>query len=83
MTTSPLAILVLAALVGLVALQRDSRALGGGFLIAFGLWWVYFVPQAVDRCDALNTGGSCAIYGTGEQLALAREGLRCGRLSSS
>ena len=71
-TAAPLGLLVFAALVGLVTLRRDSRALGGGFLIAFGLWWVYFVRQAVDRCDAFNTGGgSCTIYGTEEQLALA------------
>jgi hypothetical protein len=72
-TAFPLAVVVIAALVGLVTLRRDSRALGGGFLVAFGLWWVYYVRQAVERCDALNRqpSGSCAIYGTGEQLVLA------------
>jgi len=72
-TAFPLAVVVIAALVGLVALRRNSRALGGGFLVAFGLWWVYYVRQAVERCDALNRqpSGSCAIYGTLEQLALA------------
>ena len=72
-TGFPLAVVVIAALVGLVALRRDSRALGGGFLVAFGLWWVYYLRQAVERCDALNRqpNGSCAIYGTLEQLALA------------
>jgi len=72
-TGFPLAVVVIAALVGLVALRRDSRALGGGFLVAFGLWWVYYVGQAVERCDALNRqpNGSCAIYGTLEHLALA------------
>ena len=70
---APLGFLVFAALVGLAALRRESRALAGGLLVALGLWWVYFVRQAVDRCDAFNRqpGGSCAIYGTEEQLVLA------------
>jgi len=71
-TSFPLALVVFAVVVGLVTLRRDSRALGGGFLVAFGIWWVYFVRQAVDRCDAFNTGGgSCTIFGTEQQLALA------------
>jgi hypothetical protein len=67
------AFLVFAALVGLAALRRESRALGGGFLVAAGLWWAYFIRQAVERCEAFNRqpGGSCAIYGTGEQLVFA------------
>jgi len=70
---APLGFIVFAALVGLAVTRRESRDLGGGLLIAFGLWWVYFIRQAVDRCDALNRqpSGSCAIYGTAEQLALA------------
>jgi len=70
---APLGFIVFAALVGLVALRPASRPLGGGLLVAFGLWWVYFVRQAGERCDALNRqpGGSCAIYGTDEQLVLA------------
>ena len=72
-TAFPLAVVAIAALVGLATLQRASRALGGGFLVAFGLWWVYYVREAVERCDAFNRqpNGSCAIYGTPEQLALA------------
>ncbi len=70
---APLGFIVFAVLVGLAALRRESRALGGGVLAAFGLWWVYFVRQAVERCDALNRqpSGSCAIYGTDEGLVLA------------
>jgi hypothetical protein len=70
---APLGFIAFAALVGLAALRRESRPLGGGLLVAFGLWWVYFVRQAGERCDALNRqpGGSCAIYGTDEQLVLA------------
>ena len=69
----PLGFIVFAALAGLAAARRESRALGGGILIASGLWWVYFIRQAVERCEALNRqpSGSCAIYGTDEQLVLA------------
>ena len=70
---APLGFLVFAALVALAALRRESRAFGGGFLMAFGFWWVYFVREAGERCDLMNRqpGGSCAIYGTDDQLALA------------
>ena len=70
---APLGFLVLAALVALAAFRRESRAFAGGLLIAFGLWWVVFVRGAFERCDLLNRqpGGSCAIYGTDEQLVLA------------
>jgi len=68
----PFAFFPFAALVGLAMLRRDSRATGGGFLVAFGLWWIFLIRQAVERCDAFNrNGGSCTIYGTTEQLALA------------
>jgi len=62
----PLGFIVFAALAGLAAARRESRALGGGLLIASGLWWVYFIRQAVDRCEALDRqpNGNCAIYGT-------------------
>ncbi|OLC11124.1 MAG: hypothetical protein AUH39_00260 [Chloroflexi bacterium 13_1_40CM_67_9] len=70
---APLGFIVFAVLVGLAALRRESRALGGGVLAAFGLWWIYFVRQAVERCDGFNRqpNGNCAIYGTDEQLVLA------------
>jgi hypothetical protein len=70
---APLGFVLFAALMALAAVRRESRALGGGLLVASGLWWVYFVRQAVERCDAWNRqpGGSCAIYGTDEQLVLA------------
>lgn len=72
-TLAPVGFLVFAALVAVAALRPEGRALGGGLLISFALWWVYFVRGAVDRCDLMNRqpGGSCAIYGTNEQLALA------------
>ena len=65
----PFAVVPFAAL---AALRRDSRAAGGGFLVAFGGWWVFFIRQAVERCDTFNrSGGSCAIFGTTEQVVLA------------
>jgi hypothetical protein len=70
---APLGFIVFAVLAGLAAVRRKSRPLGGGLLVAFGLWWVYFVRNAVERCDAFNRQPSagCAIYGTDEQLLLA------------
>ena len=68
----PFAVVPFAALIALVALRRDSRAAGGGFLVAFSSWWIYFIHEAVERCDAFNrNGGICTIYGTTEQLVLA------------
>jgi hypothetical protein len=69
----PFGSLVFAALVALAALREESRALAGGLLVAFALWWVYFVRQAVERCEALDRqpNGSCSIYGTEERLVLA------------
>ena len=70
--SGPFTFVPFVALVALVGLRRDSRAAGGGFLVAFSGWWVYFVRQAVERCDAFNgNGGGCTIYGTTEQLTLA------------
>lgn len=70
---APLGFLVFAALVGLAAVRKGSRAFAGGVLMVAGLWFVYFVRQAVERCDAIDRDprGSCSISGTEEQLALA------------
>jgi hypothetical protein len=70
---APLGFIVFAAFAALAAVRRESRAFGGGLLVAFGLWWVYFVQRAVERCDLMDRqpAGSCAIYGTNEQLVLA------------
>jgi hypothetical protein len=72
-TFAPLGFILFAALVALAATRPEWRPLGGGLLVSSGLWWVYFIRQAVDRCDALNRepSGSCAIYGSEEQLVLA------------
>jgi hypothetical protein len=79
---APWGFLAFAALVALVAVRRESRPFGGGLLVAFGFWWVYFTRQAVERCDIMSRqpGGSCAIYGTGEQLALAGSVVAVGAL---
>jgi hypothetical protein len=71
--SEPLGFLVFAAGLGLAALRKESRALAGGLLVAFGLWWVYLVRQAVERCEAVDRqpSGSCAIFGTEERLVLA------------
>jgi hypothetical protein len=72
-TFSPFGLPVFAALTALAALRNESRGLAGGILVAFGLWWVYFVRQAVERCALLDLqpNGSCSIYGTEGHLALA------------
>jgi hypothetical protein len=68
----PFTVVPFVVLVVLLALRRESRAAAGGFLVAWGAWWTYFIRDAVERCDAFNrSGGSCTIYGTTEQLALA------------
>ena len=69
---APVVAVVFAALVAITALSRDSRAAGGGFIVAFALWWIWFIRRAVDQCADFNrNGGSCEIYGTTEQLILA------------
>jgi hypothetical protein len=70
---APLGFLVFAAFVGVATVRAESRALAGGLLVAFCLWWVYFIWRAVDRYAALDRQptGSCSISGTEEQLVLA------------
>jgi uncharacterized membrane protein len=70
---APLGFVVFAAGLGLAALRKESRALAGGLLVAFGVWWAYLIRQAVERCEALNRqpSGSCSIFGTEERLVLA------------
>jgi hypothetical protein len=72
-TFQPFGLFLFAAMAAFAALRRESRPFAGGLLIAFGLWWVHFIRQAVERCEALDRqpGGICAIYGTAEQLAVA------------
>ena len=70
---APLGFFVFAAFVGVATMRKESRALAGGLLVAFCLWWVYFIWRAVERCAALDRqpNGSCSISGSEEQLVLA------------
>src|SRR5262245_56213118 len=69
---APLAVFVFAGLVALASRRRDSRAAGGGFIVAFALWWFWFIWRAVEQCAEWNAkGGRCEIYGTTEYLILA------------
>jgi hypothetical protein len=61
--------LALAVLVVLVVRSPERAALGGGALIPTGLWFLYELRAAVERCAELDRSpsGSCSIYGVNEQ----------------
>jgi hypothetical protein len=59
----PFAVIPFAALIALVTLRRESRAAGGGFLVAFSAWWMYFVRQAIERCEAFKSRCEIACLG--------------------
>ena len=69
MIFSPIAFpLALAVPVVLVVRSAERAALGGGALIPTGLWFLYELRAAVERCTAMNgPNGSCEIYGVPEQ----------------
>jgi hypothetical protein len=69
MTRNVLALpLIIAVLVALVVRSPERAALGGGALIPTGLWFLYELRAAVERCAAANgPHGSCEIYGVPEQ----------------
>jgi hypothetical protein len=69
MMFSPIAFpLALVVLVVHVARSPERAALGGGALIPTGLWFLYELRAAVERCAAANgPHGSCEIYGVPEQ----------------
>jgi hypothetical protein len=69
MIFSPIAFpLALVVLVVLVVRSPERSALGGGALIPTGLWFLYELRAAVERCAAMNgPRGSCEIYGVPEQ----------------
>jgi hypothetical protein len=64
--TFPLALVVL---IVLVVRSPDRAALGGGALIATGLWFLNGLRSAVERCAEMDRSpsGSCEIYGVEEQ----------------
>ena len=61
----PLVVVVLAVL----AIRSPQRAaLAGGAMVPTGLWFLYELRAAVQRCAAMNgPNGSCQIYGVEEQ----------------
>jgi hypothetical protein len=70
MIFSPIAFpLALVVLVVLVVRSSERAALGGGALIPTGLWFLYQLRAAVERCDAMGHSprGGCDIYGVPEQ----------------
>jgi hypothetical protein len=69
MIFSPIAFpLALAVLVVLVLRSPERASLGGGALIPTGLWFLYELRAAVERCAAMNgPNGSCEICGVQEQ----------------
>lgn len=72
MVFNPLAFpLALAALVILAVRSPDRAAFGGGALIPTGLWFLYQLRAAVERCADLDRvsrpNGGCSIYGVNEQ----------------
>jgi hypothetical protein len=61
--------LALVVLIVLVIRSPERAALGGGALIPTGLWFLYQLRAAVERCDAMGHSprGGCDIYGVPEQ----------------
>ena len=61
--------LIIAVLVVLVLRSPERAALGGGAMIPTGLFFLYQLRAAVDRCAELDgsPSGSCEIYGVEEQ----------------
>jgi len=59
----------LAVVVVLVLRSPERAALGGGALIPTGLWFLYGLRVAVERCAEMDRSpsGSCSIYGVNEQ----------------
>jgi hypothetical protein len=61
--------LALVVLVVLVVRSPERAALGGGALIPTGVWFLYGLRAAVERCAEIDRSpsGSCSIYGVSEQ----------------
>ena len=61
--------LVIAVLVVLVIRSPERAAMGGGGLVSSGLWFLYELRAAVERCAEMDRSpsGSCEIYGVEEQ----------------
>jgi hypothetical protein len=61
--------LIVAVLVILVMRSPERAAFGGGAMVSTGLWFLYELRAAVERCAEMDRSpsGSCAIYGVEEQ----------------
>jgi hypothetical protein len=70
---SAFAFVVFAAVVALTLVRSRSRALGGGVMVSFGLWWLWAFLQAEEGCAAFNAqpGGRCTLGDYSGLVALA------------
>jgi len=61
--------LIVAVLVILVIRSPERAAFGGGAMVPTGLWFLYELRAAVERCAEmdLSPSGSCSIHGVAEQ----------------
>lgn len=61
--------LIVAVLVILVMRSPERAAFGGGAMVPTGLWFLYELRAAVERCAEIDRSpsGSCSIYGVEEQ----------------
>ena len=61
--------LVIAVLIAVVIRSPERAAFGGGAMIPTGLWFLYELRAAVERCAEMDRSpsGSCSIYGVEEQ----------------
>ena len=61
--------LIIAVLVVVILRSPERAALGGGAMVPTGLFFLYQLRAAVERCAALDRSpsGSCEIYGVDEQ----------------
>jgi hypothetical protein len=61
--------LIIAVLVVLVMRSPERAAFGGGAMVPTGVWFLYELRAAVERCAEMDRSpsGSCAIYGVEEQ----------------
>jgi hypothetical protein len=61
--------LAFAVLVVLVIRSPERAAMGGGAMLSTGLWFLYELRAAVERCAEMDRSpsGSCEIYGVEEQ----------------
>jgi hypothetical protein len=61
--------LIIAVLVVLALRSPERAAFGGGAMVPTGVWFLYQLRAAVERCAEMDRSpsGSCEIYGVEEQ----------------